>query len=105
MFRNTIVSSANNGILLAANSNSNTLVSNYLGLDVSGNIIPNLQNGVYISPNSNTNKLNSNVISGNILNGIEVAGNGTQIKNNYIGVDATNAAKAKWKQWYICYSR
>jgi hypothetical protein len=90
---NTIGSSTNSGILLAANANSNTLVSNYLGLDVSGNIIPNLQDGVYIAPNANGNRIISNTISGNIWHGVEVAGKNTQIKNNFIGVDATNAAK------------
>jgi parallel beta-helix repeat protein len=92
----SIYGSTSNGVTL--NVGSITLLSNYIGLNLSGAPGGNAKNGVYISASSTNNVIGtnpksisglySNVISGNTLNGIVIYGSaGNQIQGNAIGTN------------------
>jgi parallel beta-helix repeat protein len=92
----SIIGSNSNGVTL--NVGSLTLLSNYIGLNLSGTAAPNAANGIYMSTASTNNVvgsnpksisgLYSNVISGNTLHGIQLYGSaGNQIQANAIGTN------------------
>jgi parallel beta-helix repeat protein len=97
----SIYGSTSNGVTL--NAGSISLLSNYIGLNLSGAAGGNAKNGVYISATSTNNVIGtnpksisglySNVISGNVLNGIVIYGSaGNQIQGNAIGTNPAGTA-------------
>jgi parallel beta-helix repeat protein len=97
----SIYGSKSNGITL--NASSITLLSNYIGLNLSGAAGGNVSNGIYIAATSINNVIGSNpksisglysnVISGNTGHGIEIVGSaGNQIRSNAIGTNPAGTA-------------
>lgn len=97
----SIYGSTSNGVTL--NASNITLLSNYIGLNLSGTAGGNAQNGVYISAASTNNVIGSNpksisglysnVISGNTQNGIQIYGSaGNKIQANAIGTNPAGTA-------------
>ncbi|MGM1054246.1 MAG: beta strand repeat-containing protein, partial [Bacteroidota bacterium] len=77
----------------------NTVIGNYIGLDINGDAMPN-QAGILITGLSNNNIIGGttpgsrNYISGNINAGIDISGAGATnntVKNNYIGVNTAGS--------------
>ncbi|MGL5082193.1 MAG: tandem-95 repeat protein [Microcoleaceae cyanobacterium] len=89
---NFISGNTGTGLTLAANSSSNTITANQIGVDPSGTItVANRGNGIAIN-SSNANTLINNQISGNSDNGIELVGSSAVaaanvIQSNLIGID------------------
>ena len=91
----SITNAVNSGIIIK--SNGNKLISNYIGIDIDGNVKGNNKNGICICKSiGNTigdNPINksgyaSNVISGNGENGIKLFSSvGNTIVSNFIGTD------------------
>ena len=80
------------------NSDSNTIVGNYVGTDVTGmSALANTDNGIEIVNGAQNNTIGGtttadrNIISGNSVDGVRIRGgaDGNIIIGNYIGVDAT----------------
>ena len=98
--RNIVSGNASNGVDFFP-SNSNTVVGNYIGTDVTGLVdLGNTFTGVYASAGSATNIIGGstaahrNIISGNNRNGVLIDGAGTDgniVQGNYIGVDVNGA--------------
>lgn len=93
--RNIISGNETTGVLLVDGSQDNVVSGNYIGPDVNGNTPLVNTWGVFIQGSSG-NRIGTptgrNVISGNLLNGVELSGTGATgntIQNNYIGTDAT----------------
>ena len=76
-------------------SNSNVVVGNYIGTDLTGTkAVPNLGDGVYDAAGANntvggTTPAERNIISGNSSYGIELLDAGNVASGNYIGTDVT----------------
>lgn len=79
-------------------SNNNTIVGNYIGTDSTGLVAQANDGGIIIQTGASGNTIGGataadrNVIAGNADTGIEIIGNttsGNDLRNNYIGVDAT----------------
>lgn len=102
--RNTIGGNGSEGIYIFANSRSNIVEGNLIGLDGNNVARPNGGAGIYLdnaisSPYGNriggTNALSRNIISGNLLSGISLSSCGpNQVWGNYIGLNAAGAALA-----------
>ena len=97
----SIIGSNSNGVTL--NAGSITLLSNYIGLNLSGVAAPNALSGIYIATSSTNNVIGSNpksisglysnVISGNLLHGIQLYGSaGNKIQGNAIGTNPAGTA-------------
>ncbi|CAM3793321.1 beta strand repeat-containing protein [Polynucleobacter arcticus] len=97
----SIYGSTSNGVTL--NDGSNSLLSNYIGLNLNGAAAGNAGNGIYISSTSINNVIGSNpksisglysnVISGNTQNGIQIYGGaGNRIQANAIGTNPAGTA-------------
>lgn len=110
----SIINSTSNGVTL--NVGSITLLSNYIGLNLSGAAAGNAGSGVYIVSSSTNNiigsnpksisGLYSNVISGNIGHGIQLYGSaGNKIQSNAIGTNpaGTAAIGNKGNGIYVTY--
>lgn len=91
----SITKSRNNGLLVK--SNGNTIISNYIGVDLNGKQKGNKKNGICLCKSNdniigtnptNTSGYASNVISGNCKNGIKLykSSNNT-IVSNFIGTN------------------
>lgn len=80
-------------------SNSNTIASNFIGNNLTGNdVLPgtnNQQIGVHLDSASSSNIITStNVISGNLNKGVVISGTGTKeniVKGNLLGVDVSGS--------------
>jgi hypothetical protein len=93
--------SGNAGIRLFG-SDTNTVVGNYVGLDVTGTIaVPNIGDGVLLIGDSNANTVGGtttgarNVVSGNSVNGVEIAtalATANVVTGNFIGTDNSGLA-------------
>ncbi|MFN0074235.1 MAG: beta strand repeat-containing protein, partial [Chloroflexota bacterium] len=93
--RNTIGFNGDYGVEIRGNANNNVVRNNYIGVDASGlSPFPNGQSGVRIAGGDGnviggTNAGDRNVISGNISQGIKVAGGSNhRIQGNFIGAAA-----------------
>lgn len=97
----SIIGSNSNGITL--NAGSITLLSNYIGLNLSGAAAANARSGIYISGASTNNLIGSNpksisglysnIISGNTLHGIQIYGStGNKVQGNAIGTNPAGTA-------------
>ncbi len=94
--------SGNGGMGLSIDtSNSNTVASNYIGVDVTGTAdLGNGGIGVAINNSASSNTIGGttaserNVISGNADNGVYISGTGTNntILGNYLGTNASGSA-------------
>ena len=112
----SIYGSTSNGITL--NASNIALLSNYIGLNLSGAAGGNAKNGIYISSTSINNVIGtnpksisglySNVISGNTLNGIQIYGStGNKIQANAIGTNPAGTAAISNKNngiWVTYYA-
>lgn len=110
----SIIGSNSNGVTL--NAGSITLLSNYIGLNLSGVAAPNALSGIYIATSSTNNVIGSNpksisglysnVISGNLLHGIQLYGSaGNKIQGNAIGTNpaGTTAIGNRGNGIYVTY--
>jgi len=93
----SITNSGNSGITLK--SGNNTIIKNYIGVDIYGKVKGNKKNGICLFKSTgniignNTGNVSgyvSNVISGNGENGIQLNfSSANKIQSNFIGTDAT----------------
>lgn len=96
--RNIISGNGNSGIIINANSNSNQIVGNYVGTNISGlTAVANQSHGVFISGSSTL--VSNNLISGNLSNGVGVNGfniipapTDNVIQGNLIGTNASGVS-------------
>jgi hypothetical protein len=96
--RNVISGNSSHGILITGNSN--TLIGNYIGTNAAGSVAIGNATGVYISDaSSNTiggvTASSRNIISGNVQNGIRIAGStatNNLIQGNSIGTNVAGTA-------------
>jgi parallel beta-helix repeat protein len=73
-------------------SDGNTVQGNYVGVDAAGTAaLPNGTSGIWIA-SSNNNTVRDNVISGNVEDGLWLAGTGNVVAGNFIGTDAAGTA-------------
>jgi len=90
--KNIISGNDKNGILITDQSSNNSILSNYIGTDLTGlKKIQNTENGIQIFK-SPSNIVDQNLISGNLKNGILIKNSLSQnnlIKGNLIGTNAT----------------
>ncbi|MFO7889579.1 MAG: right-handed parallel beta-helix repeat-containing protein [bacterium] len=94
--RNLISGNHDDGIVITGDSN--TVVNNYIGLDVTGiRRVANEGDGIFIYAGAQNNQIGGadefekNIISGNKRNGIYISGEATnynKIQGNYIGLNA-----------------
>ncbi|HVS80710.1 MAG TPA: CSLREA domain-containing protein, partial [Pyrinomonadaceae bacterium] len=97
--------SLNGGVGILVQSNSNTIIGNFIGVNPAGTAqMPNGGDGVRILNASNnqigtTNPANRNIVSGNILDGIHIVGSlttpatGNLIQGNFVGVAANGVIR------------
>lgn len=91
--RNILSGNSGYGVFLYnLGTNSNQVIGNYIGTDITGTIsVPNA-NGIVIDGAAKTHLIDSNLISGNLQHGIIIHITGTDshiITRNYIGTDYT----------------
>ena len=82
-------------MLIADSAHGNVLDGNFVGTTASGNdAVPNGDDGLLITSDGGSNLVQANVFSGNVRNGIELAGNasGVTILPNIAGLNATGTA-------------
>ncbi len=85
------------GILIDSGATTNTIASNYIGIDTDG--LTARPNGVGVNVTTSSNTIGGlttsarNIISGNSQHGILIAGSSNLVENNYIGTDSTGAVK------------
>jgi len=82
------------GIKIISAAMNNTISGNYIGIDPSGSAAWGNGTGIDIFGAASINTISGNVISGNTLDGIKIAGSGTDtnfVKNNFIGLDPTGS--------------
>ena len=89
--------SGNTGIGIEITGDTNTILGNFIGTDVTGTIArPNAGAGVFVFGNGNliggTGSADRNLISGNTGNGIEITGNNNTIQGNFIGTNVSGSA-------------
>ncbi|MEG4828240.1 Ig-like domain-containing protein [Microcoleus sp. F8-D3] len=104
--RNVISANLGNGIAIDSNFNEidkfSTIAGNFIGTNAAGvAALGNSLSGIYLNAGSNIiggpNSRHRNIISGNILNGINIAGSNAinnKIQGNYIGTQADGATAA-----------
>ena len=96
--RNVISGNTAAGIFVqGAESSNNTIVGNFVGIDISGNPrVPNSGNGIAIVSSASGNIIQGNTVSGNNVNGIIIASGvatiNNQIRGNRIGTNASGTA-------------
>ena len=90
--QNIISGNGQDGIRMDAGATNNMVQSNYIGVDVSGNLaLMNLSDGIEINATSG-NTVDANVISSNGANGIRILNVGAInniVTGNLVGTDAT----------------
>ncbi len=97
--RNILSGNDNSGVRLTASANSNLVIGNFVGTDVSGTVdLGNTSYGVVLDVGANNNVIGGttaaerNVISGNNSVGVRFGGAGTSnnvVQGNYIGTDVS----------------
>ncbi len=87
--RNVI--SGNGGAGIASSGSGNTVVSNYIGTDVTGSL--DLGNSsIGVSMTGSNNSIDENLISGNSFSGISLSSTGNTVIGNKIGTDISGVA-------------
>jgi parallel beta-helix repeat protein len=93
--RNIISGNRVYGMVYYGNTSHNSVIGNYIGVDVSGNSpLPNAT-GICVDGGSHHNPIINNVLSGNISYGIFIVTNQTfynEVKGNMIGTNASGTA-------------
>jgi titin len=100
--RNVISGNLGYGVALSGGTSNTIIAGNYIGTDASASAIPGFHNlgGVLISGGANANRIGTdtgrvtdrNIISGNIFDGIQITGSGSDnnlVAGNFIGTDVT----------------
>lgn len=98
---NVISANRSSGIAIRSNASGTQVQGNSIGTDIQGlKALRNLRNGILIASRNNviggTNLAARNLISGNAPSGVAIvgaAGSRNQVLGNWIGIDATGAAK------------
>ena len=101
--RNVVSGNAGFGVAISnATGTLNTVLGNFIGVDVTGNgLLPNTNSGVIIQSGAHDNTIGGstasarNIISGNSQYGVSISDGGTNdnvISGNYIGTDAAGTA-------------
>jgi hypothetical protein len=92
--KKTVISGHRNGKGVKLSANGWSVLNNYIGVDKYGATPVGNKIGVYLDSNANnciigrSNAGDGNIITGNVNDGIRIEGStGTQVANNYIGVD------------------
>lgn len=91
---NIISGNEENGVAVLGPENSNIIVANYIGTDLTGTVkVPNQNNGIFID-NAVGMIVSNNLISGNAWNGVSIVGVSTDstqalVAGNLIGTDIT----------------
>jgi uncharacterized repeat protein (TIGR01451 family) len=105
--------SGNKGIgVRIQQSSSNSILGNYIGTDITGNVgLGNIHRGVMLSGASN-NTIAGNVLSGNVGSGndgagvtIEDGGTGNQVQGNFIGTNANGTTALGNAQFGVLIDR
>ena len=89
--RNIISGNRVYGMIFYGQTSENSLIGNYIGTDVTGNVAMPNATGICVDASSNHNYIYNNVLSGNISYGIFLVTNGTdynEVKGNKIGTNA-----------------
>ncbi len=99
--KNIISGNAVHGIFAQLEANDNVIAGNWIGTDRTGaNPLPNQFHGIELSATTSGNRVGTdangqsdveerNIISGNLGEGILVAGEQQTVSGNYIGIDAS----------------
>jgi hypothetical protein len=85
----SIIRGGGAGIIIIAGASDNTISGNYIGSDAYGLAASGNGTGIEIFGGAKYNTISDSIISGNILDGIMIAGSGTdsnKIRNNLIGL-------------------
>ncbi len=100
--RNVISGNAEDGVkIVGTTTTGNSVQGNYIGTNAAGTAaLANHANGVYLNSKLNTiggaTSAARNIISGNILNGVEILNDvtitGNKVQGNFIGVSANGSA-------------
>ncbi|MFA6170719.1 MAG: DUF2341 domain-containing protein [Candidatus Margulisiibacteriota bacterium] len=94
--RNIISGNTLYGVYInGANTNSNEVTGNYIGLNAAGSAAIANANGVFINSGARYNVIAANIISGNTSNGVSITiadTNSNKVKGNYIGLNAAGTA-------------
>lgn len=98
--RNVIAGATQDGIRIETSTNA-TIINNYIGVDVSGNVgLPNAQHGIETYNNSHNMRVGGttinerNIISANLRNGVYCNGSRSPVvKGNMIGIGADGTTK------------
>jgi titin len=95
---NVISGNTGNGVVISSGSAGNVVAGNFIGIDSTGAIgVGNTQAGVFVGTGAGSNIVGGttaaarNVISGNLGDGVEVSGSGTDdnmVEGNYVGLNA-----------------
>jgi len=92
-YRNVISGNLGNGVRITSNANYADIRWNYIGINTAGTaVIANTLDGILVEGGSDHTDIYNNWIGGNLGNGIQVTGAGsntTIIRLNYIGTDST----------------
>ena len=108
--RNVVSGNVKNGILFdcafTTSSNNNVIAGNYIGTQVNGeSAVPNQMDGILIDRCDSFNMIGGNlaqsrnIISGNQLNGVNLAGaDSITLRNNWIGLGTNPGAEAVGNQ-------
>jgi hypothetical protein len=83
-----------NGIEVTGTSSGFVSFNTFAGLQAFGAAVPNGNDGILVSATGDNQTLQTNVVSGNVNNGIELAGNasGVTIEPNMVGVNTIGMA-------------
>jgi CSLREA domain-containing protein len=93
--RNVISGNVKNGVSISSPTNS--VKGNWIGLNAAGAAaLPNHQNGVFVGGNitqiGGPASGEGNVISGNLIDGIQINADSVEVTGNYIGTNSGGAA-------------
>src|SRR5215218_2130237 len=80
------------GIAFSGSSNGNIVTGNYIGIGSGASVARGNGTGIHVAA-SNTliggSGAARNVVSGNLFNGINIAGSSNTVRGNYVGLDAS----------------
>ncbi len=92
---NVISGSTLSGVVISGSASSNLVIGNFVGTDITGlAALPNTTYGLDVAGEDSTIGVAGagNLVSGNGQSGLWVRGDGTSVRGNLIGTDATGAA-------------
>ena len=91
---NVVSGNGQNGIEVAGTANGFSSVNSFVGILAFAGVVPNANDGILITSTGGNNTLQTNVVSGNLANGVEIAGNasGVSVVPNIIGLNTRGDA-------------